>query len=149
MSGTLAERDFEVRPVSSRGEIAELLQVREQVFCVEQGVPIRDERDGRDAEGLHLVAVSAGHVVATCRLIFSGDAVLLSRLAVDKAERRRGVAGAILDEADRISRARGQRRILLHAQTYVRELYEKHGYEPHGREFVDAGIEHIAMEKRL
>jgi predicted GNAT family N-acyltransferase len=149
MTDTMAERDFEVRPVSSREEVAELLQVREQVFCVEQGVPIRDERDGRDAEGLHLVAIVGGHVVATCRLIFSGDAVLLSRLAVDKSARRCGIAGAILDESDRIARARGQRRILLHAQTYVRALYEKHGYEPRGRIFVDAGIEHIAMEKHL
>ena len=36
---------------------------------------------------------------------------------------------------------------MLHAQTYARSLYEPAGYEPRGRIFMEAGIEHIAMEK--
>ena len=38
---------------------------------------------------------------------------------------------------------------MLHAQTYARSLYESAGYEPRGRIFMEAGIEHIAMEKHL
>ena len=38
---------------------------------------------------------------------------------------------------------------MLHAQTYARSLYEAAGYEPRGRIFMEAGIEHIAMEKHL
>ena len=45
--------------------------------------------------------------------------------------------------------AGGARRIVLHAQTYARELYENAGYRPRGRVFWEAGIEHIAMEKLL
>ena len=38
--------------------MTELLALRHEVFCVEQGVPEREELDGRDGEGVHLVAVA-------------------------------------------------------------------------------------------
>ena len=39
--------------------------------------------------------------------------------------------------------------ISLHAQTYARRLYLDAGYEERGPEFVEEGIEHVAMGKRL
>ena len=63
--------------------------------------------------------------------------------------RRRGVATALLEAADLETLAAGGRRVVLHAQTYARKLYESCGYRPRGRKFWEAGIEHIAMEKHL
>ncbi len=37
----------------------------------------------------------------------------------------------------------------LHAQTYVQALYERHGYAVTGPGFVEAGIDHVPMSKRL
>lgn len=147
--GVVESHQIEVRPASSQREIDQLLALRYDVFCVEQGVPEREERDGRDGEGLHLIAVVGEEVIATCRLLFSGDAVLLSRLVVAKPYRRLGVASELLRAADAIGRGREARRILLHAQTYAQELYAKDGYQPRGRVFVEANIQHIAMEKLL
>jgi len=39
--------------------------------------------------------------------------------------------------------------LVLHAQTYAQGLYEGVGYRPRGKVFVEAGIEHVAMEKVL
>src|SRR6202789_2471902 len=123
------------------------LALRYEVFCVEQGVPRHEEVDGRDGEGLHLVAVSDGDLLATCRLLFVGPTVQFSRLAVRRSARRQGIASALLELADAETRAGGARRLVLHAQTYARALYDAAGYEPRGRIFMEAGIEHIAMEK--
>jgi predicted GNAT family N-acyltransferase len=98
---------------------------------------------------VHLVAVSDGTLLATCRLLFVGPTVQFSRLAVRKSARRQGIASALLALADEETRAGGARRLVLHAQTYARALYEAAGYEPRGRIFMEAGIEHIAMEKHL
>jgi predicted GNAT family N-acyltransferase len=125
------------------------LQLRHEVFCLEQGVPEREELDGRDGDGVHLVAVSHGEVLATCRLLFVGPTVQFSRLAVRQTARRHGIASALLALADDETRAGGARRLVLHAQTYARALYDGAGYEPRGRVFMEAGIEHIAMEKVL
>ena len=141
--------DYEVRRYRGEQEMTELLAVRREVFCVEQGVSRREEHDGRDGEGIHLVAVAEGQVLATCRLLFVGPTVQFSRLAVRRDARRRGIASRLLELADEEARARSARRIVLHAQTYARPLYDAAGYMARGREFVEAHIEHVAMEKLL
>jgi predicted GNAT family N-acyltransferase len=139
----------EIRRVRSSTERDAALTLRHEVFCVEQGVPPGDEQDGRDPEGLHLVAVEDGTVIATCRLVFVGGTVQFSRLAVEPDHRRRGIASRLLVAADSESRSAGARRIVLHAQTYARDLYRNQGYRIRGPLFCEAGIEHVAMEKRL
>lgn len=143
---------FAVRRVQGTAECDAALALRHRVFCLEQGVPEAEESDGRDDEGLHLVAVEARgeEVIGTCRLLFISGTVQFSRLAVERAARRRGVAGALLAAAEEEARRRGGvRRMLLHAQTYAAGLYRGAGWEPRGSIFVEAGIEHVAMEKAL
>ena len=155
MSGTAEHqrrapaRDFEIRRVRSEEELQTAVALRYEVFCVEQGVPVREELDGRDHQGVHLVAVRGDEVLATCRIVMVGSTAQFSRLAVRKSARRHHIATAMLEAADVETHAAGGRRIVLHAQTYARALYESAGYRPHGRAFWEAGIEHIAMEKRL
>ncbi len=139
----------EIRRARSRDELDAALALRHEVFCVEQGVPERDELDGRDHEGIHLVAVRDGELLATCRIVLVGSTAQFSRLSVRREARRQGIATAMLAVADEESRAGGARRIVLHAQTYARELYDQAGYRPRGRVFWEAGIEHVAMEKLL
>jgi len=146
MTGTAVT---EIRRARTREEFEAALQLRHDVFCVEQGVPERDELDGRDHEGIHLVAVRDRELLATCRILLVGSTAQFSRLAVRRSVRRQGIATALLAAADVQSREGGARRIVLHAQTYARELYEQAGYRPRGRVFWEAGIEHVAMEKPL
>jgi predicted GNAT family N-acyltransferase len=146
MTGTVA---YEVRRALDDEELEAALRLRHEVFCIEQGVPAREEQDGRDPDGIHLVAVADGRLVGTCRLVMVGATAQLSRLAVTPSARRRGIATALLEAADAETLAAGGRRVVLHAQTYARKLYESCGYRPRGRKFREAGIEHIAMEKHL
>jgi predicted GNAT family N-acyltransferase len=141
----------EIRRADGRAELDALLDLRHRVFCMEQGVPKHEEIDGRDGDAIHLVALRSedGGVVGTCRLLFVDRTVQLSRLAVEPDARRQGIATALLHEAARQAAAAHAKRIVLHAQTYARDLYAADGYEPRGRTFMEAGIEHVAMEKRL
>jgi predicted GNAT family N-acyltransferase len=112
-------------------------------------VSIEADRDGRDPESIHIVAVAGGSVIGTCRLLLGGGVARLGRLAVEPAVRGRGVGGAILREADRVASSQGADRIALHAQTHALRLYGEHGYVERGMRFTEEGIEHVAMEKRL
>src|SRR5271165_6467526 len=69
---------YRVRRAAGADELAAALELRHEVFCVEQGVPEREERDGRDHQGLHLVAFGDGELLGTCRLVFVGSTVQLS-----------------------------------------------------------------------
>jgi predicted GNAT family N-acyltransferase len=137
------------RPTRDSGEVAHALALRERVFCEEQGVSLTGERDGRDPGALHVVALDGERVVGTCRLLLEGETARLGRMAVDPARRGRGVGSAVLGAAEDAVRAAGASRIALHAQIAVRPLYEAHGYRAHGVPFLDEGILHVAMDKRV
>lgn len=138
----------EVRAARGTDEVAAALALREAVFVGEQGVTLADELDGRDDEARHLVALCGGRVVGTCRLLHDGAALRLSRMAVAPEHRGRGIAAALLAEADREASGAGAERIALAAQLPAVPLYERAGYRAHGDVFEDAGILHVRMEKR-
>ena len=140
---------MEVREALTGEEVTAALALRERIFCGEQGVAFEADQDGRDREATHIVAVEDGTVIGTCRLLFRGEVARLGRLAVERGRRGDGVAGAILREADRVATEAGSETIALHAQTYAQALYESAGYQERGARFVEEGIEHVAMEKRL
>lgn len=139
----------DVRRAAGPDEIAAAIALRAAVFVDEQGVPLEEDVDGRDGEALHLVAVADdGTVVGTCRLLADGPALKLGRLAVAPAARRGGIGLRLLELADAEADARGARRIVLAAQVRALPLYERAGYTARGDVFLDAGIEHLWMEKR-
>ena len=139
----------DVRTARDESEVEAALALRYDVFCVEQGVSLEEELDGRDDEALHLVVVDGGEVVGTCRLLPVGSEVKLGRMAVAPTHRGRGLAAALLVEADVRARELGARRIVLAAQLTARAVYERAGYGPYGDVFLDADIEHVMMAKAL
>jgi predicted GNAT family N-acyltransferase len=119
------------------------------VFSGEQGVRPEADRDGRDGEATHVVAMDGERVVGTCRLVFRGDIARLGRMAVEPGLRGQGTGAELLREAERVAREVGAERIALHAQLAATSLYTRDGYERCGAEFVEEGIGHVAMEKSL
>lgn len=138
-----------VRRAAGPEEVASAIALRAAVFVDEQGVPLEEELDGRDGEALHLVAVDAdGDVVGTCRLLADGAVLKLGRMAVAPSARRGGIGLRLLELADAEADACGAQRTVLAAQLSAESLYERAGYRPRGDVFLDAGIEHVWMEKR-
>ena len=140
---------MEVRASRDGGEFEQALALREQVFCVEQGVELGADRDGLDDGAIQIVAVDAGRVIGTCRVLVERDVGRLGRMAVDARARGRGVGAAILAAAERSAHEAGARLMRLHAQRYVEDLYVAAGYSVDGEPFVEEGIPHVSMEKRL
>src|SRR5688500_5677320 len=139
----------EIRPARTRRERQAALALRRRVFCDEQGVALALERDGRDDEALHVIALREGAVVGTCRLVFDGGTAKLGRMAVEPAQRGGGLGAAILAQAVAQARAAGAQRVALHAQARAVGLYERAGFAAQGARFSEAGIEHVRMDLRL
>ena len=138
----------EVRP-AREDEMEPLLLLREEVFCAEQGVPVEEERDAHDAAALHLVALTEGALVGTCRLLRGDGTWKLGRMAVRRGARGTGVGMAMLLEAERQAVSRGARRLGFSAQTHAIGFYRRAGYRTRGGLFDDAGIPHVWMERPL
>lgn len=117
--------------------------VRFEVFVQEQNVPAELEMDSMDALCLHAVAYDAdGAPVGTGRLLPDGH---IGRMAVRKPGRGSGVGGALLQALMAQAKERGDKVVMLSAQTHAAPFYERHGFHIEGDEFFEAGIAHINM----
>jgi predicted GNAT family N-acyltransferase len=129
--------------------------VRFTVFVEEQHVPQAIELDEYDAASLHALAWSPqNEVVGTGRLLPSehhaGRIVAhVGRMAVLSSWRGRGVGSAILRALVDAARARGDTEAVLAAQVHAIGFYRAHGFAEEGAVFVDAGIPHRRMRRRL
>lgn len=125
--------------------------LRTEVFVDEQKVPPEMEWEEDDATALHCVAVNRmGMALATGRLVQHAHGVSrIGRMAVKKSMRGsdlgRRVLGALMD----VARARGDARVVLHAQCSAEGFYQRAGFVPHGAVFEEAGIAHIEMVRAL
>lgn len=116
--------------------------VRYEVFVLEQKVPLEMEWDEMDPLCLHAVVYDDGKAVATGRLLPDGH---IGRMAVLKSLRGQGVGATILRALMAEAKKRGDRAVVLNAQTHAAPFYLRHGFMPEGDEFMEAGIPHIRM----
>jgi predicted GNAT family N-acyltransferase len=121
--------------------------VRHEVFVIEQSVPVELELDDDDAVSLHAVAYGPDDkAVATGRLLPDGH---IGRMAVRKPARGSGVGGQVLEALIERGISDSHAALCLNAQVHARGFYEAHGFVAEGAEFMDAGIPHIAMVRRV
>lgn len=146
-----------IKPIETEGELFQALAIREVVFIEEQSVPESLERDADDAVAFHVLALKGGHAVGTGRLVPltaapSGEAGRwgrVGRMAVLQSDRQGGTGSRLLEALEAEARRRAMVGILLHAQLSAMEFYKRHGYEPFGAVFEEAGMPHLEMKKRL
>ena len=134
--------------------------VREQVFVREQGIDESLERDDLDELAWHFVAWVDAAAVGTAR-VFGLDAehrpvrptsarvAKIGRMAVLPYKRRLGIGRTLLDAAIEHARLHDVVRAELSAQEYVVPFYEQAGFRVEGDVYLEAGIAHRHMVRRL
>lgn len=127
--------------------------IREAVFVREQGFSRDLEFDATDAAAWHLVLYGENqHPLATGRL-FADEKQPglwhLGRLAVCKDARGRGMGRLALLEMEKMAEFLDASRLVLSAQQQACGFYEKLGYQPVGKPYLDEFCPHIRMEKAL
>jgi predicted GNAT family N-acyltransferase len=146
-----------ITQIQGEAELMQALAIREVVFIEEQHVPEGIERDAEDVNAYHVIANQGGHAIGTGRLVMlpqppanqPGKWGQIGRMAVLQSHRKARVGSLLLTSLEDEARRRGVTGIMLHAQLYALEFYKKHGYEPVGAVFQEAGIDHLEMQKRL
>ncbi|MBN1848956.1 MAG: GNAT family N-acetyltransferase [Deltaproteobacteria bacterium] len=124
----------------------EIRKIRTSVFMGEQNVPESLDFDGLDPHVVHVLVKDGDQFAGTGRMLGDGH---IGRLAVLKEYRGRGVGVAAVRALIREAQRMGMKRVFLGAQMHARGFYQKLGFTEYGSPFMEAGIEHIHMEKIL
>lgn len=136
--------------VGSWADLQPLAQaVRTEVFVQEQGIPIEEEWDPRDATATHAVVLNNhGHPVGTARLLQPEPGVgQIGRMAVLRNQRGHGYGARLMQALTEVARQRGDHTLVLHAQRTAEGFYARLGYTPVGEPYDEVGIPHIHMQR--
>jgi len=134
----------------STKELYDILQLRAEVFVVEQNCVYQDI-DGKDEKALHVIGFKNEKVVAYCRIFKIGDyfeKASIGRVVVAASERKFGYGHVIFKHSvEAVKQYFNETSIKISAQLYLKKFYESHGFVQVGEGYLEDDIPHIAMVK--
>ncbi|WP_298364894.1 GNAT family N-acetyltransferase [uncultured Lutibacter sp.] len=132
----------------TKEELYQLLQLRSEVFVVEQDCVYQDI-DFKDQKAIHVLGFKKEKLVAYTRIFKSGDYfknASIGRVVVAKKERINGYGHIIFKASIKaVNEILKEKKIKISAQKYLKKFYEKHNFKQIGEEYLEDGIPHIAM----
>jgi len=132
----------------SAHELYELLQLRSEVFVVEQNCVYQDI-DGKDFKAIHVIGEFQGKTVAHARLFKPGDYfqnASIGRVVVSKEFRDRKWGHDLMAKSiAALHENFGRGSIEISAQLYLKIFYESHGFVALGTTYLEDDIPHIRM----
>jgi len=129
-------------------ELYSIMQLRNEVFVVEQNCVYQDA-DDKDLLSMHLCGWDGTKLVAYTRIIPQGISYTeasIGRVVTSPAYRKTGAGRQLMKES--ISRCFGQfncNAIKIGAQVYLTAFYESLGFAPCSSQYLEDGIPHIEM----
>lgn len=133
----------------STAELYDLLQLRSEVFVVEQNCVYQDI-DGKDRKALHLIGEYDSKIVAYARLFKAGDyfdEASIGRVVVMANYRDKKWGHELMTHATRSVKAYfNTTEITISAQLYLQKFYESHGFVVTSETYLEDDIPHIQMK---
>jgi ElaA protein len=129
-------------------ELYAILQLRIEVFIVEQNCPFQDA-DSKDMDCYHLMCWEDGMLLAYSRLVPAGISfaeISIGRVVSSVKARGRGLGKELMQRS--LSTAFtlfGKQPLRIGAQLYLKRFYESLGFLQDGPVYLEDGIEHIEM----
>ncbi len=131
-------------------ELYDLLQLRSEVFVVEQDCVYQDV-DGKDQKALHILGYNAQKLVAYTRIFKPGyyfKEASIGRVVVRAHERKFKYGYTIMNASiEAIKNQYNETTIRISAQTYLKQFYNNLDFYEVGEEYLEDGIPHINMIK--
>lgn len=134
------------------GELYQALQLRQQVFIVEQTC-VYPDIDGNDEHSLHVLGWAETRLVAYCRLLPPGMSYpewSIGRVATAETARGSGTGRALMERAlNHLDTVVGAPAVRISAQQYLETFYTSLGFNTVSDMYLEDDIPHIEMLRPL
>ncbi|WHY93234.1 GNAT family N-acetyltransferase [Neobacillus cucumis] len=138
-----------VKIVENEKELEDAFSVRRTVFIEEQNVPEEEEIDQHEKKATHFVLYNEGSPIGAGRFRLVDGFGKVERICILKQARGTGAGKAIMNGIEDFARKKGIQKLKLNSQTHAIPFYGGLGYEVVSEEFMDAGIPHKTMVKKI
>lgn len=138
-----------VKIVENQKELEDAYSVRKTVFVEEQAVPLEEEIDAYEEEAKHFIMYQDGSPVGAGRFRLVDGFGKVERICVMKEARKTGAGKAIMNAIEDFALKNDIQKLKLNAQTQAIPFYSGLGYKVVSEEFMDAGIPHKTMVKKI
>lgn len=129
-------------------ELYSILQLRNEVFIVEQNCPYQD-MDNKDLKSWHLMGVENNKLLAYSRLLAPGISYSessIGRIVSSPSARKTGMGKKLVKESiGQIKHLFKTDTIRIGAQLYLKKFYESFGFVQDGEIYLEDNIPHIIM----
>ncbi|GAM55282.1 GNAT family acetyltransferase yjcF [Vibrio ishigakensis] len=117
--------------IGTSPELIEQAQaIRFQVFSVEQSIPNELDFDGLDSASVHALVMDGNQAIATARLLINPDgSSVMARVAVLEAYRGNGIASKVVTSLMNYAKQQSVDFIEIHAHSFLRNYYQKFGFD--------------------
>lgn len=131
-------------------EYQQVYDLREAILRKPIGLSLANEDLSKDKEDIILAASSDGNIIG-CLILTHKDAdtIKFRQMAVAEALQGKKVGNLLMQEAEKVSKDKGYKKVSLHARETAAGFYSKLGYTITSSLFTEVGIPHYVMEKEL
>ena len=132
-------------------ELYAILQLRNEVFIVEQNCPYQD-CDNKDLNAFHLMGIQEDRLMAYSRLLAPGISYSessIGRVVTSPSVRKTGIGKKLMAESiGQIKKFFKTDSIRIGAQFYLKKFYESFGFTQEGDIYLEDNIPHIHMLRK-
>ena len=131
-------------------ELYQILQLRNEVFIVEQNCPFQD-LDDKDFKCYHLIGFDtvSQKIMAYTRIVPAGvsyEEASIGRVVSSPLARGAGIGKQLMKKSiELLEELYGGVSIRIGAQLYLKKYYESFGFQQDSEIYLEDGIEHILM----
>ena len=142
--------DFKVKKFKelTTSELYEILQLRSEVFVVEQDCVYQDI-DGNDQKALHIIGTVENKIIAYTRCFRPGDyfkEASIGRVVVKESQRKFKRGNQIMNNSIKAINDHYKTKIIkISAQCYLNKFYTNLQFKSIGEKYLEDGIPHVAM----
>ena len=113
-------------------------------------LPLGSEQDELENHAFHIAAYNNKNIIGVGRLnIEKNQSARIRYMAVDNKFRKQGIGSRLLEELEKIAKAKGVKKCWLNARESAASFYLKNSYEIRGEATSELEIPHLRMEKTL
>lgn len=132
----------------NNADLYAILQLRIEVFVVEQNCPFQD-CDDKDQQSLHLTGWHENKLVAYTRIMPPGLAYeepSIGRVVTSPLLRGKNIGRELMERSiNKVYSLYGNSPIMIGAQLYLKDFYQSLGFAQYTDIYLEDGIEHIKM----